>query len=95
MISWCRCLIMYFTVEKKRETSSEFSDKSAKRKIERQEEKLKFSSRELNMVKMKSMFAIGMAFAALFSTCSSIFEGRAVAKLPFEPISFLRNVAHS
>lgn len=62
---------------------------------ERQEEKLKFSSRELNMVKMKSMFAIGMCFTALFSTCSSIFEGRAVAKLPFVPISFVKNLSHS
>ena len=35
-------------------------DRSKKRKIEQDEEKLKNTNRDLTMVKMKSMFAIGM-----------------------------------
>ena len=36
-----------------------------KKKLEREEEKLKMQNRELSSVKMKSMFAIGFTFTAL------------------------------
>ena len=39
-------------------------DRSKKRKIEQDEEKLKNTNRDLTMVKMKSMFAIG-TFASI------------------------------
>ena len=41
--------------------------KQQKKKLEREEEKLKNHNRDLSMVKMKSMFAIGLAFTALLS----------------------------
>ena len=65
-------------------------DRSKKRKIEQDEEKLKNTNRDLTMVKMKSMFAIGFAFTALLSMFNSIFEGRVVAKLPFTPIYWIQ-----
>lgn len=47
-------------------------DKQQKKKIERVEEKLKINNRDLSMVKMKSMFAIGFAFTALLSMFNSM-----------------------
>lgn len=79
-------------LEKQREI--ETHDKVQKKKQERQEEKLKTNSRDLSLVKMKSMFAIGFAFTALLSMFNSIFEGRVVATLPFTPISFVQSISH-
>uniref|UniRef100_A0A915HRM5 Calcium load-activated calcium channel n=1 Tax=Romanomermis culicivorax TaxID=13658 RepID=A0A915HRM5_ROMCU len=46
------------------------------------------------MFKMKSMFAIGLAFTALLSTFNSIFDGKVVAKLPFVPITWVQGISH-
>jgi Integral membrane protein DUF106. len=55
-------------VEKKKEAiESTLLDKNVKKKIEREEERLKNNNKDLTMVKMKSMFAIGFAFTALLS----------------------------
>lgn len=56
-----------FSVEKRKEAHGDSLDKQQKRKIEREEEKLKQNNRDLSLVKMKSMFAIGFAFTALLS----------------------------
>merc|ERR1711972_212395 len=64
------------------------------RKIEQDEEKLKNTNRDLTMVKMKSMFAIGFTFTALMGMFNSIFDGRVVAKLPFHPISWIQGISH-
>ncbi|CAF1140826.1 unnamed protein product [Brachionus calyciflorus] len=81
-------------LEKQKESLPDMSDKNHKKKLERQEEKLKLNNRELSMVKMKSMMTISFAFMALLSMFNSIFEGRVVAKLPFEPISWIRGISH-
>lgn len=59
-------------MEKKKEVISETSGKQQKKKLEREEEKLKNHNRDLSMVKMKSMFAIGFAFTALLSMFNSM-----------------------
>lgn len=59
---WC-----IFAVEKRKEAHGDSLDKQHKKKIEREEEKLKNNNRDLSLVKMKSMFAIGFAFTALLS----------------------------
>ncbi|KAI2810868.1 Calcium load-activated calcium channel [Blomia tropicalis] len=81
-------------LEKKKEYLGETSDKQQKKKLEREEEKLKNHNRDLSLVKMKSMFAIGFAFTALLSMFSNIFDGRVVAKLPFTPISLIQGLSH-
>jgi len=82
-------------LEKKKETHGEATlDKTQKRKMEREEERLKSTNRDLMMVKMKSMFAIGFAFTSLLSMFNSIFDGKVVAKLPFTPISWLQGLSH-
>ncbi|CAH3037480.1 calcium load-activated calcium channel-like [Pocillopora verrucosa] len=65
-----------------------------KKKMERVEEKLKNHNRDLSMVKMKSIFAIGFTFTALIGMFNSIFDGRVVAKLPFVPHSWLQGLSH-
>uniref|UniRef100_A0A1I7Z994 Calcium load-activated calcium channel n=1 Tax=Steinernema glaseri TaxID=37863 RepID=A0A1I7Z994_9BILA len=80
-------------LERKKENISD-ADRMNKRKIEREEDRLKATNRELSLIKMKSMLAIGFAFTALLSTLNSIFEGRVVAKLPFTPLYFLQGLSH-
>ncbi|XP_065669802.1 calcium load-activated calcium channel [Hydra vulgaris] len=82
-------------LEKKKEAIIDISKQSGqKKKIERVEEKLKNQNRDLSMVKMKSMFAIGFTFTALMGMFNSIFDGRVVAKLPFSPISWFHGLSH-
>ncbi|KAJ0065396.1 hypothetical protein NL108_009539, partial [Boleophthalmus pectinirostris] len=83
-----------FLVEKKKETITESAGRQQKKKIERQEEKLKNNNRDLSMVRMKSMFAIGFCFTALMGMFNSIFDGRVVAKLPFVPLSYIQGLSH-
>ena len=82
-------------LEKKKEVMTDITKQSGQRKkIERVEERLKNHNRDLSMVKMKSMFAIGFTFTALMGMFNSIFDGRVVAKLPFTPISWLHGLSH-
>ena len=48
-------------------------DKNSKKKLERQEEKLKTNNRELSLVKMKSMMTISFAFMLLLSIFSAMY----------------------
>lgn len=70
IIYWKNCIII--SVEKRKEAHGDSVDKQQKKKIERVEEKLKINNRDLSMVKMKSMFAIGFAFTALLSMFNSM-----------------------
>lgn len=83
-------------LERKKENvdAGSAANRTAKRKIEREEERLKATNRDLSMFRMKSMLAIGFVFTALLSTFSSIFEGRVVGKLPFVPISLVQGLSH-
>lgn len=62
----------FFAVEKRKEAHGDSLDKQQKKKIEREEERLKNNNRDLSLVKMKSMFAIGFAFTALLSMFNSM-----------------------
>jgi len=80
--------------KRKKEVMTDVSRQSGqKKKIERVEERLKNHNRDLSMVKMKSMFAIGFTFTALMGMFNSIFDGRIVAKLPFT-ISWFYGLSH-
>ncbi|XP_037958651.1 calcium load-activated calcium channel [Teleopsis dalmanni] len=81
-------------LERRKEIHGDSLDKSQKKKIERDEEKLKNNNRDLSLVKMKSMIATGFAFTALLSMFNSIFDGRVVAQLPFTPISWIQGLSH-
>lgn len=66
------CMSVFFLVEKIKETCSDTLDKGLKKKIDREEEKLKNNNRDLSLVKMKSMLAIGFAFTALLGMFNSM-----------------------
>lgn len=66
-------LLILFTVEKRKEIHGDSLDKQHKKKIERDEEKLKNNNRDLSLVKMKSMLATGFAFTALLSMFNSMY----------------------
>jgi len=69
IVNWKNIII---SVEKRKEVYGDSVDKQQKKKIERVEEKLKINNRDLSMVKIKSMFAIGFAFTALLSMLNSM-----------------------
>ncbi|KAH8867769.1 Calcium load-activated calcium channel like, partial [Schistosoma japonicum] len=90
-----RCNILRnIEVEKQRDVTESAIDRAAKKRLEKQEERFKNINRELSMVKMKSMFAVGLIFTSLFNVFSSIFDGRVVAKLPFVPFSWIQGLSH-
>lgn len=64
--------IFRLTVERKKEILSDSLDKQQKKKIEREEEKLKNNNRDMSFVKMKSMLAIGFVFTALLGMFNSM-----------------------
>lgn len=64
--------LRYFAVERRKEAHGDSLDKQHKKKIEREEERLKNNNRDLTFVKMKSMFAIGFAFMALLSVFNNM-----------------------
>ena len=81
-------------LDRKKEKVGELVDKSLKRKLDREEERLKANNRDLSMVKMKSMFFVGLAFTAILGLFNSIYNARVVAKLPFTPLGFIQGVSH-
>jgi calcium load-activated calcium channel len=58
-------------VEKKKKDETTVS-KNKKKLLDREEGKLKNNNRELSMVKMKSIIAIGVAFSAMLSIFSAL-----------------------
>jgi len=58
------------------------------------ESQLKMAERDLSMVKMKGTMVVGLSMLLVFSLLSSLFDGAAVAKLPFEPFGLLRSLSH-
>ncbi|KAF2358982.1 Integral membrane protein EMC3/TMCO1-like [Trinorchestia longiramus] len=80
-------------IEKKKEVG-ELSGLRQKKKLERDEDRLKTANRDLSMVKMKSMIVVGVSFTLILSMFNTIFDGRVVAHLPFTPISWLQSLSH-
>lgn len=81
-------------LDKRKENVGELVDKSLKRKLDREEERLKATNRDLSMAKMKSMFFVGFAFTAILGVFNGWYAGKTVAKLPFVPIGFLQSLSH-
>eukprot|EP01100_Stratorugosa_tubuloviscum_P015411 TRINITY_DN887_c0_g1_i2.p1 TRINITY_DN887_c0_g1~~TRINITY_DN887_c0_g1_i2.p1 ORF type:complete len:182 (+),score=69.65 TRINITY_DN887_c0_g1_i2:104-649(+) len=84
-------------IEKNKDSSAGITvsaKQKQKKKLDRFEETLKTTSRELNLFRMKSTFAVIFSMMAIYSLLTSWFDGRVVAKLPFEPIGFIRGLTH-
>ncbi|KAF3320510.1 hypothetical protein FCM35_KLT15206 [Carex littledalei] len=72
------------------------SNKSASnsKKLDRVETSLKESTRDLSLAKFKSGGVVAGVLIVVFGLLNSMFEGKVVAKLPFEPIPFVRKMSH-
>ncbi|XP_068658965.1 uncharacterized protein [Aristolochia californica] len=75
--------------------SSQLPKKSSKtKKIDRVESSLKESSRDLSLSKFKSGAVVAVVLFVVFGFLNSLFEGKAVAKLPFVPAGFVQKMSH-
>lgn len=68
--------------------------KSKSKKIDRVESSLKESTRDLSLSKFKSGAVVAVVLFVVFGLLNSMFEGRAVAKLPFSPVSLVQKMSH-
>jgi len=64
------------------------------KKVNKYEESLKSLNQSMQMVKMKSMFAVGITMITLFGILNSSFDGKVIAKLPFTPFSLFTGISH-
>ncbi|KAG0557137.1 hypothetical protein M758_11G101200 [Ceratodon purpureus] len=78
----------------KLQTSTPAVTKSKSKKMDRYEVSLKESSRDLSLSKFKSGAVVAVVLIVVFSLLSSLFEGKAVAKLPFAPIPLVQKMSH-
>lgn len=68
--------------------------KSKTKKIDRVESSLKESSRDLSLFKFKSGAVVALVLFVVFGLLNSLFEGKAVAKIPFVPIRLVQKMSH-
>ncbi|XAR68626.1 hypothetical protein NMG60_11003817 [Bertholletia excelsa] len=68
--------------------------KSKTKKIDRVETSLKESSRDLSLFKFKSGAVVALVLFVVFGLLNSLFEGKAVAKLPFVPLRIVQKMSH-
>lgn len=69
--------------------------KSSKtKKMDRVETSLKESSRDLSIFKFKSGGVVALVLFMVFGLLNSLFEGKAVAKIPFVPIRLVQKMSH-
>lgn len=67
---------------------------SRAKKMDRVESSLKDASRELSFAKLKSGAVVAAVLFVVFGLLNSLFEGRAVAKLPFAPVPLVQRMSH-
>ncbi|PSS21117.1 Calcium load-activated calcium channel like [Actinidia chinensis var. chinensis] len=68
--------------------------KAKAKKMDRVETSLKESSRDLSLFKFKSGAVVAVVLFVVFGLLNSLFEGKAVAKLPFVPIRIVQKMSH-
>jgi len=68
--------------------------KGKAKKVDRFEESLKNSNREMTFVRLKSMIPVAATLITLFAFLNTLFDGRTVARLPFEPFPLIRGLSH-
>eukprot|EP01018_Ginkgo_biloba_P018117 Gb_33770 [translate_table: standard] len=78
----------------KTNTPSSIAKKSKTKKMDRFENSLKESSRDLSFSKFKSGGVVAVVLIIVFGLLNSLFEGKPVAKLPFTPLPFIQKMSH-
>mmetsp|Transcript_2492 Transcript_2492/g.4838 ORF Transcript_2492/g.4838 Transcript_2492/m.4838 type:complete len:191 (-) Transcript_2492:289-861(-) len=80
---------------KRLEKEKEVPAKGGKNKnLARIEKELAHENRDMAVLRMKSSLAAGLAHAIVFSYVYNKYDGQPVARLPFEPFSFIRQISH-
>lgn len=67
---------------------------SKNKNLLRIEKELAHENRDMAVLRMKSSMAAGVAHAVVFSFIYNKYDGQAVARLPFEPFTFIRQISH-
>ncbi|KAB2608069.1 transmembrane and coiled-coil domain-containing protein 1 [Pyrus ussuriensis x Pyrus communis] len=75
-------------------SAAKITKKSKTKKIDRVESSLKESSRDLSLFKFKSGAVVALVLFVVFGLLNSLFEGMAVAKLPFKPFGLVMKMSH-
>ncbi|GFY95381.1 transmembrane/coiled-coil protein [Actinidia rufa] len=76
-------------------TDSSINKPKAKaKKMDRVETSLKESSRDLSLFKFKSGAVVAIVLFVVFGLLNFLFEGKAVAKLPFVPVRIVQKMSH-
>ncbi|KAB2606798.1 transmembrane and coiled-coil domain-containing protein 1-like [Pyrus ussuriensis x Pyrus communis] len=75
-------------------SAAKITKKSKTKKIDRVESSLKESSCDLSLFKFKSGTVVALVLFVVFGLLNSLFEGKAVAKLPFKPFGLVMKMSH-
>lgn len=81
-------------VEGMKEKVTLASGKKRTKKIDRFESSLKSANQQLSYSKFQSTFVVGVTLLVVFGLLSALFEGKAVAKLPFKPMLIVQRASH-
>jgi len=80
--------------EKEIEREKGTKDKGKKGTSERIEDQIKNANRDLSRLQLRSTMVVGVVLLSFVSILTSVYEGKVVAKLPFEPISLIHPLTH-
>ncbi|KNA04591.1 hypothetical protein SOVF_198270 [Spinacia oleracea] len=69
-------------------------NKNKTKKKDRVETSLKDASRDLSLFKFKSGAVVALVLFMVFGLLNSLFDGKAVAKIPFVPIKLVQKMSH-
>ncbi|RXH76530.1 hypothetical protein DVH24_019418 [Malus domestica] len=75
-------------------SATKITKKSKTKKIDRVESSLKESSHNLSLFKFKSGAVVALVLFVVFRLLNSLFEGKAVAKLPCKPFRLVMKMSH-
>ena len=78
----------------KENTTAESTQSSKAKKSDRVEEQVKNLRRDLSQMQAKSSFLVGIVLLSIFFFLNRLFYEVIVAKLPFEPIFFVKALSH-
>eukprot|EP00160_Parvularia_atlantis_P014233 Unigene3418_Nuclearia_a/m.10479 Unigene3418_Nuclearia_a/g.10479 ORF Unigene3418_Nuclearia_a/g.10479 Unigene3418_Nuclearia_a/m.10479 type:complete len:184 (+) Unigene3418_Nuclearia_a:30-581(+) len=82
-------------LEKIKETAAPVAAGAKKdRKADRYEEQLKKYNRDIQQLSMRSTLAVSVVLLGMLWALTSVYQGHAVAKLPFEPIGWFTAMTH-
>mmetsp|Transcript_30305 Transcript_30305/g.76189 ORF Transcript_30305/g.76189 Transcript_30305/m.76189 type:complete len:176 (-) Transcript_30305:21-548(-) len=95
-VEYARLQSLIEKLERKVESNTELTNtnKAKTKKKERNEELIQKANRDLSYMRMKSLGLVGVAMMMFMLFLNTHFDGIIVARLPFEPLSFMQGITH-